>query len=147
MIITFEPAMGNMKPVWVTPAQMQQVGNSLGEAVTFIPKQGGITTTATVNPVTKDVTVNQKVKAVTFLPKSQEAEGTKSTLAKEEMSRIQGYRNATTNAGVAGNDLAEKGFKGNAEAAKSAVEASTRGILEKKALEMQLKYDLNHGRK
>lgn len=145
--IIFEPAMGNMKPFWATPAQIQAIGDSRGEAVTVIPQQGGITTTATVNPVTKDVAVVQKVQAVTLLPKKEEALGTKSALAKEEMSRIQGYRNATTNAGVAANELAEKGFKGNAEAAKSAVEASTRGILKEKTEEMRRQYDLIHGRK
>jgi hypothetical protein len=101
-------------------------------------------TVATVNPVTKDVTVTQVVKAVTLLPKDEEALGTKSALAKEEMSRIQGYRMATTNAQIEANDLAAKGFKGNGEAAKAAVEALTKGILKDKTGEMRRIYDFNH---
>jgi RHS repeat-associated protein len=143
--VTFDPAQPNtLTLIRVTPQELRSMGTANTAALTKIPETGGITTTASVDPKTRDVTVHQRIVAVTYVAKSENIDA-KDSNARKELKRVNELRVAALKADAAAKDLAKKGFNGDAEGAKKAVENSTNKILAPTVLDLKLRYDLMNG--
>jgi RHS repeat-associated protein len=142
--IEFAPQQGNVFLQIVPDKYVNFVGGSESRAASIMLPQGGLTTTATQDPKTGDIHVQQTIKITTWVKQSEDAAGNTSKLAKEELSRVQLFRDGAGTAQDKANNLAREGFK-NVESAKKAVEESTKKTMLDKAHEGKLRWDLPGG--
>src|SRR5205807_1020317 len=144
--IEFAPQQGNVFLQIVPDKYVNFVGGSESRAASIMLPQGGLTTTASQDPKTGDIHVEQKIKITTWIKKSEDEAGNTSKLAKEELSRLQLFREGAGTAQDKANNLARDGFK-DVDSAKKAVEDSTKKTMLDKAREGKLRWDLPGGGK
>jgi RHS repeat-associated protein len=134
-----DPKILNFAPV--SQKYLDSVGGNNNKALSLmIPGEKGLVTTATRNPNTGDIHVQQKIIITTVVSQDQIKAGKLASLAKDEQKRVQIFRMHSINAQIKADNLAKEGFKDEASA-KQAVEKSTKDEMIKAGKEGQLRFD------
>jgi hypothetical protein len=138
--VNFSPTPGKLTVGYTTPGRIQQfTKNSQAEAFTYLDDTQPLK--AVVNQVTHKIDVTQNVAAKTYLPETDRKAGMEAPHWKQELKRVELYRDYMGYAGVAAAQLAAKGFK-DVESARQAVQASTAEFVKAATIEGKRRFDL-----